>query len=470
MKIVNKYIAATILLGGSLAIQAQDNVTVKCNQLVKRGDSLYIKANIQVKENTVKSNRQLVLTPVLESSSQKSGLPSVLINGKNRQKAYNREVALGNSEEGLPVHTVVKMTKNQAEVISYQLTIGYEPWMKDARLVLDQDLCGCGKEDSGDPIPVANRLQEDNPAIAYVMPNDELVKRRAEEKTAYIIFKVDKWDILPNLFDNSKELAEIDNTIQEIVNDKNIEPTGISLIGFASPEGRYGWNEILAANRVNALRDYIIAKHNFEKDFISMKSIPENWEGFKLQVEENMNVPSRDKVLEIINSNASPDTKEARLENLGSTTYNYILNKLFPLLRRSDYKVAYTVRGFALEEAREIIKTHPKHLSLAEMFAVANSYSKNSKQYNETFYIAAATFPEEPVANLNAANVALLQKDLPAARRYLAKAGNSPQAIHANGILNMLDGNIAKAEQQLEQAKAAGVKEAGENLKLLKGE
>lgn len=469
MKTVDKYIVAAILLGSSLAAGAQEAVTVKSKQMVKRGDSLYIKADIRVKENAVKSNRQLVLTPVLESSSQKSGLPSVVINGKNRQKVYNREVALGNAEESLPVYTAIKATKNQPEVVNYNMTIEYEPWMKDSRLVLNQDLCGCGKEDPGNTIPISG-LQEDKPALTFVVPAEELVKRRSEEKSAYIIFKVDKWDILPDLYDNAEELAEIDQTINEITDDVNVEATGIALKGFASPEGRYGWNEILAKNRVEALRDYVLAQHNFEKGFISTESVPENWEGFKAQVEADMNVPSRDKVLEIINSNAAPDKKEAQLQALGNTTYYYILNKLFPTLRRSDYKVSYTVRGFALEEARKIIKTHPKQLSLAEMFAVANSYPKGSKEYNETFYIAAATFPNEPVANINAANVALMQKDLSAARKYLAKAGNSPEAIHANGILNMLDGNIAKAEQQLEQAKAAGVKEAAENLRLLRGE
>lgn len=469
MKTVDKYIVAAILLGSSLAAGAQEAVTVKSKQMVKRGDSLYIKADIQVKENAVKSKRQLVLTPVLESSSQKSGLPSVVINGKNRQKVYNREVALGNAEEGLPVYTAIKATKDQPEVIHYNLAVEYESWMDNSRLVLNQDLCGCGKENPGNTIPVSG-IQEDKPAFAFVLPTEELVKRRAEEKTAYIIFKVDKWDILPSLYNNEKELAEIDNTISEVTGDKNVQLTGIALKGFASPEGRYGWNEILAKNRVEALRDYVLAKHNFGKEMISTESVPENWEGFKAQVEADMNIPSRDKVLEIIDNNAAPDKKEAQLQALGNTTYYYILNKLFPTLRRSDYKVSYTVRGFALEEAIEIIRTHPKQLSLAEMFAVGNSYPKGSKQYNETFYIAAATFPDEPVANINAANVALMQKDLASARKYLAKAGNSPEAIHANGILNMLEGNIAKAEQQLEQAKSAGVKEAAENLRLLRGE
>ncbi len=37
-------------------------------------------------------------------------------------------------------------------------------------------------------------------------------------------------------------------------------------------------------------------------------------------------------------------------------------------------------------------------------------------------------FPSDPVANLNAAITAFNRRDIPAAERYLAKAGNHPQA------------------------------------------
>ena len=56
------------------------------------------------------------------------------------------------------------------------------------------------------------------------------------------------------------------------------------------------------------------------------------------------------------------------------------------------------------------------------------------------------------------------KNDLDAARTYLAKAGNSPEVIHARGVLNLLDGNLDEAGKLLEQAKAAGVKEAVANL------
>ena len=140
---------------------------------------------------------------------------------------------------------------------------------------------------------------------------------------------------------------------------------------------------------------------------------------------------------------------------------------MFPSLRRSEYRVDYTVREFSAEEGRNIIKSHPEQLSLSEMFAVANTYQVGSEDYNNVFETAVKMFPNDPVANLNAANIALQNKDLDSASKYLSKAGNSSEAIHARGVLNLMEGNLSEAKTLLEQAKNAGVKEASANLEEL---
>ncbi|MDE6299244.1 MAG: tetratricopeptide repeat protein, partial [Muribaculaceae bacterium] len=55
--------------------------------------------------------------------------------------------------------------------------------------------------------------------------------------------------------------------------------------------------------------------------------------------------------------------------------------------------------------------------------------------YNEAFEIAARMFPDDPVANLNAAFCALQQNNIPAAEAYLQKAGDSDEAKYARGVL-----------------------------------
>lgn len=469
-KTMKLYMAAALLAVVSPAILAQAPVKVVCNELRQKGNELVIDAVITVDGSQIKSRENLSLTPVLEAGSQKEGLPSILVNGRISQKVYDREVALNNLQDE-PRFQVLKAEKGE-NVILYKMNIPFESWMKDARFVLVPDMCGCGKEEQGEPLLIADKVltrpdkrYEVQPTFAYISPEAETVKHRAEVGTAYLDFQVGKYAILPDFRNNATELAKIDNTIKTVTDDKNITPNGIILKGYASPEGSYKSNALLAENRVKALRSYIEKKHDFKSSFFKLETVPEDWEGFKAKVEADAQVPDRDAVLAIINSDKDPDKKEAELRALkGGAAYRYVLAGIFPSLRRSEYQIDYTVREFTVEEGREIIKTRPQQLSLSEMFAVANSYAIGSKDYNDVFEIAVRMYSDDPVANLNAANIALAKKDLSAARGYLAKAGNSPEAIHARGVLNLMEGNLAEAGKLLEQAKAAGVKGAAANL------
>ena len=450
-KKINAYMMAAMMAVVSPAIMGQtasDGVKVICNDVVQKGDSVYIDAVVTVSSDAVKSRSYLELTPVLESASQKEGLPSILVNGRIRQKVYNREVALDNLND-VPHYTILKAGKED-QVVSYKTAVPFEDWMKDARVVLDP-------------------RYEVQPTFSYITPMAETEKHRAEVGTAFLDFQVGKYQILPDFRNNAVELAKINNTIRTVTEDKNVKPTGIVLKGYASPEGSYASNKKLADNRVNALRDYIRQKNDFKADFFTMSSEPEDWVGFKEKVEADPNVPNRSEVLAIIDSSDDPDRKEAKLRALGGgAAFRYVLKDIFPSLRRSEYKIDYTVREFTVDEGREIIKTRPQQLSLGEMFAVANSYEIGSDEYNNVFDIAVRMFPNDPVANLNAANIAMGKGDYASAKNYLAKAGNAPEAVHAKGVLSMLTGDLAEAETLLKQAQDMGVKAAAINLEELR--
>lgn len=457
------------------AMAQNSTVSVVSNDLRKKGNTLNIDATIIVPGDAVKSKNFIELTPVLETENQKMGLPSVLVNGKNRQKVYDRLNALNNLEEEQRF-AIVKAADAESHTVEYKMTIPWEEWMRDAKFVLAQDLCGCGNETPGAPLLIANRIlqkpdkrYEPAQTFAYVTPEVETRKERAEVGTAFLDFQVGRYNILPNFRNNATELGKIRSTIETVVNDQYITPDGIELKGFASPEGSYASNANLAKNRTEALRNYIMGQYRqYKADFFTLNSEPEDWAGFKAKVEADQNVPSRAGVLDIINSSDEADAKERKLRALdGGAAYKYVLAEHFPALRRTEYKINYTVRGFSVEEGREIIKTRPQHLSLNEMFAVANTYQPGSREYNDVFEVAVRMFPSDPVANLNAANIAISKKDYAAARRYLASAGNSAQADNARGVLALAEGNLDEAESLLKKAQNGGVREAAANLEEL---
>ena len=69
-------------------------------------------------------------------------------------------------------------------------------------------------------------------------------------------------------------------------------------------------------------------------------------------------------------------------------------------------------------------------------------------------------YPEDPVANLNAANSAILRKDYRRALRYLEKAGELPEATYARGALEVYMDDYDAARPYLKQALKQGIRQA----------
>ena len=125
--------------------------------------------------------------------------------------------------------------------------------------------------------------------------------------------------------------------------------------------------------------------------------------------------------------------------------------------------VEYNIRNFTLEEARDIIYRDPSQLSLEEMHRVALSYPAGSDEFKEVFEIAVRMY-------LNAANIALQNRQADKARRYLAKAAPSPQKELAEAILLMLEDKWNEAETALSHlaGKPEVVEAAAANLEMVK--
>ena len=111
-------------------------------------------------------------------------------------------------------------------------------------------------------------------------PAAEARKQRAEKGEAYLSFRVNKTDIVEDLYDNARELAKITQTIDLVRNDKNVEITGINIHGYASPDGPYANNERLARERAASLKNYVARLYPIDAKLYSSNSTPEDWNGF----------------------------------------------------------------------------------------------------------------------------------------------------------------------------------------------
>ena len=416
----------------------------------------------------LKAEQQLILTPLLAADGDTTALQPIIINGRSQQIRMQRAGKL-DAKNNQGEQPIVVMRKNGTEQsISYSQSVErMRPVEADQLQVLAaQDLCGCGDIKNQDQtlITTIDNLDAWMPALAFVKPAAEARKQRAEKGEAYLSFRVNKTDIVVDLFDNSRELAKITKTIDLVREDKNVQITGINIHGFASPDGPYANNERLARERAASLKNYVANLYPINAKLFSSNSTPEDWDGFRRKVQQS-NLANKEEIIKISNSSLAPDDKDKRIRQLYPHDYAVIMSDIYPRLRHSDYTVSYTVRPFSVEEAKQILKTRPQQLSLQEMYLVAQTMEPGSAEFNEVFDIAVRMFPDDPTANLNAACADLQRRDIASAEKHLQKADNSAAALNARGTLAVMKKDYQLARQLFADAAAAGSEDAKANAK-----
>lgn len=453
----NTAIAQTIASGA---------VTIDSVQTSVENERVDVAFKLNLNNLKLKAEQQLILTPMLATDSDTTALQPIIINGRSQQirmmRASKRSQKYTEGKE-----PIVVLRKNGTEQsINYSQTIiRKQPLESDVlQLFAAQDLCGCGDLQDQDRTLLANidNLDAWMPAITFVKPAAEARKQRAEKGEAYLSFRVNKTDIVVDLFDNTRELAKITKTIDLVRDDKNVEITGINIHGFASPDGPYANNERLARERAASLKNYVSHLYTIDNKLFSSNSTPEDWDGFRHKVQQSQ-LANKEEILKISKSNLAPDDKDKRIRQLYPQDYAVIMSDIYPRLRHSDYTVSYIVRPFSVEEAKQILRTRPQQLSLQEMFLVAQTMEEGSAEFNEVFDIAVRMFPDDPTANLNAACADLQRRDIASAEKHLQKAGNSAEALNARGALAVMKKDYALARQLFADAAAAGSDDAKAN-------
>lgn len=444
----------------ALSRQDKNGVGIDQIQISRVRDSVHITFQINLDSIRLRSNRSLVLQPFFKGEGGSQWLPAVEVMGRKRYLYYLRNDLQTYAEAPC---RVVKAGKDMQHRLPYETTLPYEPWMENASLYLGEDECGCGQviDTMQHPLAVADIAW--HPALVYIAPQVETVKSRQLSGHAYLDFPVNQTKIDPDYRRNPEELAKICATIDSVRSDNDVRIIRIHIKGYASPEGSYTSNARLAEGRTNALKQYIINRYALADTLFNIAFEPEDWEGFRQYVKTS-NLPDKDQIMQLIEGDGDIDSKERQIRARYPQSYRTLLEDCYPALRHSDYRIDYVIRGFNVDEAKQVIRTRPQNLSLQEMFAVAQTYQPGTPEFIEVFQIAVQYYPTDPVANLNAAN-ALLEKGLAQqALPYLMKAGESPEAANSRGVAMRMLERYNDAAKWLHQASDAGLKEAQTNL------
>lgn len=320
---------------------------------------------------------------------------------------------------------------------------------------------------------VSYPLYETN--VSFIRPQVEEVKERTASATIRITYPQNHWKVYPDFENNRQELAKIDQLLAPVANDTvTYQVQSASIVGYASPEDAFYHNLELSKKRANAMREYIQNRYHLPYGKLTSEGLGEDWVGLRKAVVAS-NMQDKEDILDIIDYVDIFNGRERELIRLhDGRPYKYMLRKLFPPLRRIEMQINYRVRPFRRDEARALIDSRPQDLSLREMYDVARSENSNQTivrrrdDYGHEYDIAVRYFPQNDIANINAASAALVRGDMEQAWVCLSRVIDDPRAYNNLGVYYWMCGLTDEARSYFEKARSVEPQLAEYNLEQLR--
>ncbi len=283
---------------------------------------------------------------------------------------------------------------------------------------------------------------------------------------------------------NSSNVKDFIAKMKEIKQDqKGLAIKNVEVSAYASPDGKYDFNEKLAEKRGEVSEQYVNKQLKAQKlsTNVDTKYTAEDWEGFKELVSQS-NLQDKEVILRVLSMYQDPEQRETEIRNI-ATVYKDLADAVLPELRRSRLTINYDVIGRSDEEIVQQCKDDATKLSVEELLYAGNTiaqtdaekaayyqkakelYPSDYRAYNnlgvlqmkegnvdkadEYYQQALAQDPNAPEPNANMSTIALINGDFKSAELYAAKGVNAPSADDNLGNLYVAQGKYDQAAAKL---------------------
>jgi len=467
----------TVILAVSMHIHAQQGVTgnIKAENVeTKRENGMVTMSMLLNLEGLdLKSQEMVYLLPVLVSSDSlyTQEFDPIVFTGAKRNIALERQIDFEGFQFEDEPQDIVRYKKRSKQLYPLTLTTNYQEWLHNASLVFYEDVTGCGCRNE-----YSNRYTAMNPVLpmpynptytsAYIITSDRGKNPVNENYTAYLNFKLAKYDVLPTYKGNAEALEEVSKIVQTIRNNPDLIVTGFQITGYASPEGNYDYNMHLSENRAKEFASYLAKEYNIPSDQMKVDWKGEDWDGLQVLISQS-NIQDKDSILSILRNESDLNTCEAKLKKLsGGRTYQTMLQDYYPKLRRNDYDISYVSRAFTAEEAKNIYQTRPELLDLQEMYRMAAEHPQGSDGYKDVIYTAAKYYPDDHTLLVNVAACQLDEGEYAQVIETLEKV-ETPEAWNNLAIAYYYQDDHEKAKHYFQKASISGLECATTNSREL---
>jgi len=266
--------------------------------------------------------------------------------------------------------------------------------------------------------------------------------------------KLRKSELESNSVRDFVEMLKKINADREGLNVQNVE-----IQAYASPEGKFDFNEKLAEKRQSAAQGYVeeqMRQTGVEGD-IDAHYTAEDWEGFQ-QLVAVSDIQDKDVILRVLNMYKDPQEREQQIRNM-SYAFRELADGILPELRRSRMIIHYETIGRNDEQILQQYADDPSKLSLEELVYGATLQDDASKK-EEMYKTIARLYPDDYRSYNNLAALYMAKGDTKTAEKYLKQATelnkDAGEAYLNQGLIDLSKGNVEQAEQNIAKASTAG--------------
>ncbi len=303
--------------------------------------------------------------------------------------------------------------------------------------------------------------------------NDAYQQIIAQKQEAQIKYLINQAKVRSSEL-NSVSIKDFVKMLRDIKADqKGLKLNNIEVSAYASPDGKYDFNEKLAQQRQGTSSEYVQSqlKNNQLSADIDRKYTAEDWDGFQ-QLVAASNLQDKEVILRVLSMYQDPEERETQIRNI-SAAYNELADEILPELRRARIILNYSIIGRTDAEIQQQYAADAAKLSVEELLYAATLTDKAAEK-KDIYTRTTQLFPNDYRAYNNLARLAYCEGDLAQAQNHLNKAvaknANAAEVKANEALVALAQGKYSEGEQAL--AKATGAKNYNElrgNLAIAKG-
>ncbi len=400
-----------------------------------------------------KKNASVTITPVLVYGGQQTAATPV---------TYQGEKVRGNN----PV-----VNFNNGGTVTIPVNYLYNPDMQKSELFLTFNVQQGNKQYVLPQVKVANGIIATaaladagtvNPATAA----DKFQRVINDKYTADIRFLINQANIRKGELD-SQGVVDLNETLRSAAAAPNQEIEEINISSYASPEGAYDFNQLLAENREKNTTAYLEGQLKKDKitEFgeLTKQFTAEDWDGFQ-QLVAASNIQDKDLILSVLSNVKDPEVREKEIRNLAAV-FETLADQILPQLRRSHITASINTIGKSDEELARLAQNDPKSLTVDELLYAATLTDDNNRKA-QIYEQATRIYPNDFRGFNNLGKAQFINKDYASAIANLNKAArlapNSSEVAMNQGLVQLVNKDFNGANRSF--SNAAGLEGLGDAL------